>query len=80
MSVEKHLDVLARQPEVAACHLVRSLHVVRDPHVVGYKQKKHPETMQVIWALRALRYLTGCQDFRAQTAEDPAGWLGGDQA
>ncbi len=68
------LDVLARTPAVAACHLVRSLHVVHDTHIVGYKQHRHPKTMRVIWALRALRYLTGCQDFRAPTAENPAKW------
>lgn len=71
---EQGLDLLARQPDVAVCHLVRSLHVVRDTQVVGYKQAQHPKTMQVIWTLRALRYLAGCQDFRARTAENPAAW------
>jgi hypothetical protein len=71
---EAQRDLLARRPDVAACHLVHSLHVVRDTHVAGYEQDRHPDTMQVIWALRALRYLTGCKDFRAPTAEDVTGW------
>lgn len=68
------LSVLASAPGVAACHLVRSLHVVHDTHVVGYEQDRHPQAMRVVWALRALRYLTDCQDFRAPTADDPAKW------
>ncbi len=66
--------VLAREPAAAACELVRSLHVVHETHVVGYEQGEHPETMRVIWAIRLLRYLTGCQDFRGMTTEDPAKW------
>ena len=71
---DDQLSVLASEPAAAACQLLRSLHVVHDTHVVGYQQEKHPETMRVIWALRALRYLTHCQEFRAATAEDPAKW------
>jgi hypothetical protein len=69
-----HLSVLAGDPVVAACQLIASLHVVADTHVAGYDQGRHRNTMRVIWALRALRYLTGCQDFRAPTRENPATW------
>jgi hypothetical protein len=68
------LAVLLNDPVIAACHLVRSLHVVHETHVVGYEQDKHAKTMRVIWALRALRYLTHCQDFRAPTADNPTKW------
>jgi len=68
------LAVLLSDPVIAACHLVWSLHVVNETHVAGYQQDKHPKTMRVIWALRALRYLTHCQDFRAPTAENPRNW------
>ncbi len=65
-------SVLATDPPMAACHLIRSLHTVRATHV--YEQDKRVDTMRVIWALRALRYLTACQDFRAPTTENPATW------
>ena len=68
------LSILASAPAVAACHLVRSLHVVHDTHIAGNKRVKYAQTMRVIWALRALRYLTDCQDFRAPTADNPAKW------
>jgi hypothetical protein len=68
------LGKLAARPALAACHLIRSLHAVRDTHIAGYKQEEYPQTMQVIWAIRGLRYLTGCQDFMAPTSESPAGW------
>jgi hypothetical protein len=68
------LSVLASEPAAAVCQLLRSLHVVHDTHIVGYEQEKHPDTMRVIWALRALRYLSNCHEFRASTADDPAKW------
>jgi len=68
------LAILASAPVVAACQLIRSLHVVDDTHIAGYEQDKHAKAMRVIWALRALRYLTDCQDFRAPTVENPAEW------
>lgn len=67
-------EVLATEPAAAACELVRCLHTVHETHVAGYEQGKHPGTMRVIWAIRLLRYLTDCQDFRAPTAENPATW------
>ena len=70
----EQLSILAGEPAAAVCHLIRSLHVVRDTHVVGYEQEKHADTMGVIWALRALRYLAGCREFRAPTAQNPAKW------
>jgi len=73
-SSAEQLSILAREPAAAVCLLIRSLHVVRDTHVVGYEQAKHADTMRVIWALRALRYLAGCREFRAPTAENPAKW------
>jgi hypothetical protein len=68
------LSILASDPDTAACHLLGSLHVVRDTHIAGYQQAKHASTMRVIWALRALRFLTDCQDFCAPTRENPAAW------
>jgi hypothetical protein len=68
------LSVLAGDPVVAACQLIASLHVVRDTHVAGHDQERHRNTMRVLWAIRALRYLTGGQDFRAPTRENPATW------
>lgn len=68
------LSILASEPIAAVCQLLRSLHVVHDTHIVGYEQERHVNTMRVIWALRALRYLADCQDFRASTAENPAKW------
>jgi len=73
---DRPFSILATDPPVAACHLIRSLRTVRDTHVIGYEQDKHVDTMRVIWALRALRYLTDCQDFRAPTAENPDKWDG----
>jgi hypothetical protein len=54
------LAVLFSDPVIAACHLVGSLLLVHDTHVAGYNQDRHAKTMRVIWALRALRYLTHC--------------------
>jgi hypothetical protein len=67
-------SVLASEPAAVACELVRCLHVVDETRVAGYEQGEHPETMRVIWAIRLLRYLTGCQDFRGATGENPEKW------
>jgi len=67
-------SALANDPALSACHLIQSLHVVPETNVPGYEQFKLPHTMGVIWAIRALRYLTDCQDFRATTAENTKGW------
>lgn len=73
-AITDRLSVLSSDPVVAACQLIGSLHVVDDTHIAGHEQGRHTKTMRVIWALRALRYLTDCQDFRAPTIEDPAKW------
>ena len=73
-ALSDRLSVLSHNPVDAACRLIASLHVVGDTHVAGYEQGRHRDTMRVIWALRALRYLTDCQDFRAPTHENPATW------
>jgi hypothetical protein len=51
-----------------------SFTTVRDTRVIAYEQDKHVDTMRVIWALCAVRYLTDGHDFRAPTAENPAKW------
>jgi len=66
-----HLTVLAGDPVVAARQLIASLHVVADTHVAGYDQGRHRNTMRVIWALRALRYLTAVRTSVRRPARIP---------
>jgi hypothetical protein len=55
------------QPVVAACYLINELRVVPEIWIRGGEQDNHPKTMHVIWALRALRYITGGLRFKGKT-------------
>jgi hypothetical protein len=59
--------IFAKKPAIAACYLINELHVVPEKWIRGSDQKSHPNTMHVVWALRALRYLTGGYNFKAET-------------
>jgi hypothetical protein len=62
------LLLLARRPYEAVGLLIKELHPVTTTiHVVGYEQDKYPAEMHVVWCLRALRYLTDCQNFTGKT-------------
>src|SRR5690349_14228635 len=60
-------EVFRSRPEVAACYLINELRVVPESWIRGGDQSKHPETMHVIWSLRALRYITGGLRFKGKT-------------
>ena len=55
------------QPTVAACYLINDLRIVQETWIRGGDQNMHPETMHVIWCLRALRYITGGINFKGNT-------------
>jgi hypothetical protein len=70
------LEKLEEQPRVAVCHLTRALRVVADTHVPLDQQHRRQQTMNVVWAIRGLRYLNGCKDVRAPTRQDTSRWSG----
>jgi hypothetical protein len=57
----------ANEPTTAACYLINELHSVPEKWIRGGDQKKHPNTMHVIWSLRALRHITGGLRFKGAT-------------
>jgi hypothetical protein len=60
---------LLRQPKEAACQLVAELKLVDELRVGAMEQEEHPAAMRVVQAIRALRYITDCQDFTGRTKE-----------
>jgi hypothetical protein len=61
------LKPLRQNGRAAVTLLIATLQPIPEEKVLQEHQNAHRETMHVVWALRALRYLTG-QDFRAPTA------------
>jgi hypothetical protein len=79
-SIAREFNVFTTQPRQAACQLVGELQpvdarIIMPDHIAQFR-----DAMHVIWALRALRYITGCQDFRAPTQERFAAGRGRDMA
>jgi hypothetical protein len=60
------LKELLKEPRGSTCWLIRNLKEVNRSHL------KLPETRKSrpVWAIRALRYVTGCTDFRARLPSD----------
>jgi len=63
------LATLLERPADAVCNLIQGLHPVATRHVSGYDESPDREALAVVWRLRALRFVTGCQDFRAPTKD-----------
>jgi hypothetical protein len=68
-SAEEPLELLLEKPMAAACQLIAELKLVDELRVGGLEQEEHPAAMRVVWSIRALRYITGCGDFRGSTKE-----------
>ena len=62
-------DVFMAHPQAAACRLVNELKVVKVRVIKPDEVTRYWTAMHVIWSLRALRYITSCQDFQAGTNE-----------
>ena len=67
--LDDSLDVIAAHPQESACLLVGELKVVRARIIRTWEEDKYTTALHVVWALRGLRKITGCQDFRAATTE-----------
>jgi len=66
---EEPLERLLQKPQAAACQLVAELKLVGELRVGQLEQEEHPAAMRVVHSIRALRYITGCHDFRGSTKE-----------
>ena len=64
------LDRLLQKPKAAACQLVAELKLVEERIVTPRIENEHRTAMQVAWSIRALRYITRCQDFGGSTKEN----------
>jgi hypothetical protein len=63
------LDRLLQKPKAAACQLVAELKLVDERFVSPRIEDQHPAAIRVAWSIRALRYITRCQDFGGSTKE-----------
>ncbi len=61
------LSSLTGTPASGACQLIKTLRVLSDKTLLPDEQRSRPETMQVIWSLRALCSITGGSRFTAGT-------------
>jgi hypothetical protein len=55
----KLVETFNVNPHLACKYLINELRVIPETHIKGYSQEQYPESMHVIWCLRALRSLTG---------------------
>jgi hypothetical protein len=56
-------------PLESACQLVGELAVVRARIIRNDQESRFKQALHVVWALRALRYVTGCREFYGRTRE-----------
>jgi hypothetical protein len=66
---DRALRRLLERPERAACHLVQDLRPTTIRHLSGYDPSPDRQALAAVWRIRALRFLTACQDFRAPTTD-----------
>jgi hypothetical protein len=60
---------MAKQPKKATGLLIAELHVVPDKKVLPNDEEQKRDTEHVLWAIRALRFVTGGKDFCAKSSE-----------
>lgn len=61
-TLQSELDGLFKDPNGALCLLVKDLRPISATRLSPAQQSQR--SARPIWAIRALRYLTGCQEFR----------------
>lgn len=64
----EELAVLRKKPSEAVACLIRQLRVVNVTVLRPEDKSRRPDDFRTIWSIRALRYLTGGEDFCAPTA------------
>lgn len=65
---QKSLNKLAKYPVESVCYLINSLHTIPQTQILPEERKNNMSSMNVIWSIRALRYLTNCKDFTSETS------------
>lgn len=69
---------MAKDPKRATELLIAELRVVPDKKVLPSEEKQKRDTGHVLWAIRALRFVTGGKDFCA-TSSEPFGKSDGEK-